>query len=145
MPERGIHLMQDTLDTLMFSANELARSTKAGVAVSPRQESAPGPADLAESGMWQRGRKGPCCCWHSDSPRNDCWLTELGLCTFYSEFQRLVNQGVCPCTLVITQEGTSKKWIISNALFQSLLLLVLSAAIPETAPKLLKANSRSWY
>lgn len=145
MLERDIYLMQDMLDILIFSANELARSTKAGVAVSLDQESALGPADLAESGMWQRGRKGLHCCWHSDSPRNDCWPIELALCTFYSEFQYLVNQGVCPCALAITQEGTSKKWIISNALFQWLLLLVLSADIPEIAPKLLKANSRSWY
>lgn len=51
MLERGIYLMQDMLDILIFSANDLARSTKAGVAVSLDQESVLGPADLDKSGM----------------------------------------------------------------------------------------------
>lgn len=43
-----------------------------------------------------KGGKGPCCCWHSSSPRNDWWWPtecsfELGFCIFYNEFQCLAK------------------------------------------------------
>lgn len=51
----------------------------------------------------------------------------------------------CPFTLVIPHEGTSGGGINSVALFQRWLLQVLSAVIPDTVSKLLKANSRTWH